>query len=332
MKRCPNCQRTYTDNSLSYCLHDGTQLIEEVVPPPYNPPPYNPGAYDTTPASRPGGPGPSRAQSSTPMVNQMRPSPTWSPMPVPQPRRRSVWPWVIGGVAIVGVMALGVLILILAIASRSTTANRNRNATSPPANRNANPANANVRSATTREFTDDFSVQSWGTGSSSFGDIRYKDGEYYMHANKGGYMVMLGPDRNYDTGTGTVRVTARSVDGVSPTAGYGLVVHAEKSRDKDEMLHYAFLIRTDEKPAYKVIQQRGGTQKPLTGWTRSAGIRSGTSTNRIEVRTMNEWLLFYINGQYLTRIMNTAGSLSGRVGLYTTDANEVAFDDLEIIR
>ncbi len=145
-------------------------------------------------------------------------------------------------------------------------------------------------------------------------------------------MFMLGPDSNYDSGSGTVRVTARSVDGVSPTAGYGLVVHAEKSRDTDEMLHYAFLIRTDEKPAYKVIQHRGSAQKSLTGWTRSANIRGGTNTNRLEVRTMNEWLMVYINGQYLGKVMNTLGSLSGRVGLYTTDANEVAFDDLEITR
>lgn len=332
MKRCPNCNRTFTDDSLSYCLQDGTPLVGTDVPPPsYNPPSYNttpryPRAPDTSPppqvAHRP----------DTPLVNQMRISPSWSPMPVLQPRKRSVWPWIIGGVAIVGFMGLGVLILILAIASMNTNSNnRNRNSNSRLVNRNANSSNANVKSATTPEFSDDFSIQSWGTGSSSYGDIRYRDGQYHMHANKGGYMVMLGPDQNYETGNGTVRVTARSVDGVSPTSGYGLVVHAEKSRDKDEMLHYAFLIRTDEKPAYKVIQHRGSTQKPMTGWIRSAIIRSGTSTNQIEVRTMNEWLMFYINGQYMTRIMNTAGSLRGRVGLYTTDANEVAFDDLEII-
>lgn len=331
MKRCHNCQRTYTDESLSYCLHDGTPLAgTEVSPPPYNPTPYNAGAYNTAPPSRPNAS--AAARNRTPMVNQLRPSPAWSPTPAMQQPRRSVWPWIIGGVAIVGVMSLGVLILVLAIAARSTNTNRNRRVVTPPANRNANPSNANARSTTAGQFSDDFSVPSWGTGSSAYGDIRYRDGEYHMHANKGGYMVMLGPDSNYDSGTGLVSVTARSVDGVSPTAGYGLVVHAEKSTDTDEMLHFAFLIRTDEKPAYKVVQHRGATQKSLTGWTRSSTIRGGTNTNRIEVRTLNEWLMFYINGQYLTRIMNTAGSVSGRVGLYTTDANEVAFDDLEITR
>ena len=329
MKRCPNCQRTYTDASLSYCLHDGTPLAATDVPPPppYNPPAYNAGAYTAPPPVRPT----PAARNQTPMVNQLRPSPAWSPMPALQPPRRSAWPWIIGVVAILGVMSLGVIILVLAIAARSTNADRTRRVVTPT-NRNSNSSNANIRSGTASQFSDDFSVPSWSTGRSEYGDIRYRNGEYYMHANKGGYMVMLGPDSNYDSGTGIVRVTARSVDGVSPSAGYGLVVHAEKSKDTDEMLHYAFLIRTDEKPAYTVIQHRGDARKSLTGWTRSGAIRGGTNTNRLEVRTQNEWLLFYINGQYLARVVNTVGSLSGRVGLYTTGANEVAFDDLEITR
>ena len=32
MKRCPTCNRTYSDESLTYCLHDGTALIPEVDP------------------------------------------------------------------------------------------------------------------------------------------------------------------------------------------------------------------------------------------------------------------------------------------------------------
>ncbi|MEO8435758.1 MAG: hypothetical protein ABI596_12740, partial [Pyrinomonadaceae bacterium] len=98
MKRCPNCQRTYTDESLSYCLHDGTPLAgADVPPPPYHPPSYNAGAPDASPPSLPGA---SSGHSNTPTVNQMRSSPAWSPMPVIQPPRRSVWPWIIGGVAI----------------------------------------------------------------------------------------------------------------------------------------------------------------------------------------------------------------------------------------
>lgn len=36
MRRCPTCDRTYPDDSLAYCLTDGSRLVETVSPPPYN--------------------------------------------------------------------------------------------------------------------------------------------------------------------------------------------------------------------------------------------------------------------------------------------------------
>src|SRR2546421_7180379 len=154
----------------------------------------------------------------------MRPAAAWSPMPmpIPPPQQRSVWPWIIGGTAIVGFMGFGLLILVLALANMNANSNnRNRAINSRLANRNANYANANVDSATTTQFNDDFSTEKWGTGAYSYGTLWYHDGEYHMHAINGGYIVMLGPTQAYETGNGIVRVTARSVDGISPTSGYG---------------------------------------------------------------------------------------------------------------
>jgi len=37
MKRCPTCQRAYTDDSLSFCLQDGTQLVRLSEPTPSDP-------------------------------------------------------------------------------------------------------------------------------------------------------------------------------------------------------------------------------------------------------------------------------------------------------
>lgn len=40
MKRCPTCNRTYTDESLLFCADDGTQLVNEAAPAePFNAPP-----------------------------------------------------------------------------------------------------------------------------------------------------------------------------------------------------------------------------------------------------------------------------------------------------
>ena len=64
----------------------------------------------------------------------------------------------------------------------------------------------------------------------------------------------------------------------------------------------------------------------------STAIRSGTNPNQLEIRIKGSELSFYVNGQYLTRISDTENFQRGRVGLYTSDTAEIAFDDLEITR
>src|SRR5258708_38674954 len=103
MKRCPQCNRTYTDDALSFCLDDGSPLA--AAPDPSATVQY-PQPRDTTPqptiAYNPNQPPPS-------------PPPAWSPMPPVQPQKRSVWPWVLGIGAVLFLMVIGVFILIFAI-------------------------------------------------------------------------------------------------------------------------------------------------------------------------------------------------------------------------
>lgn len=181
------------------------------------------------------------------------------------------------------------------------------------------------------QFIDAFSVQRWGTGRSQLGDTWYQNEEYHMRATRGGYLVMYSPNtKDYYDENATVRVGLRSVDGVSPNSGYGLIVHGEK---KNGLLEdYAFLIYNGDNPKYKIVQHKGGTETTLVNWTRSSAIRSGTSPNQLEVRVKDRTMEFYINGQYLTSINDVASFLRGRVGFYSSDTGEVAFDDLEIIR
>jgi hypothetical protein len=37
MKRCPSCERTYTDEALSFCPNDGTPLVTDTPPPSFDP-------------------------------------------------------------------------------------------------------------------------------------------------------------------------------------------------------------------------------------------------------------------------------------------------------
>lgn len=257
-------------------------------------------------------------------------------MPPPTPQKRSALPWILGIGAVLVFMVIGVVILIFAIASMTNTNNNNsNNSNSRVANRNANRNsnsetndNANTRS-TLSSYTDDFSKQTWGTGPSQYGNIFYQDEEYHMHATKGGFVVMYAPDKKeYYDENATVRVGLRSIDGNPPETGFGLVVHGEKKDGKLE--DYAFLIYSGTNPKYKIVVHKAGAESKVVDWTPTSIIRTGTSPNQIEVRMRDRKMDFYINGQFATSITDSEGYLRGRVGLYTSDAGEVAFDDLEI--
>jgi hypothetical protein len=331
MKRCPQCNRTYSDDALSFCLDDGTPLVSASAPSSFDPSAtvQYPQGRDTSPqptiAYGPGQPPPSS------------PPPAWSPMPPITPQKRSVWPWLLGIGAVLVFMGIGVVILVLAIASISSNndnnnnraANNSNNSNSRWSNRNSNAnLNANTRS-TLSSFTDDFSSEKWTTGPSQFGRVWYEDDEFHMNATKGGYIVMYAPDRpEYRDENATVRITARSIDGESPDAGYGLLVHGEKKSGQLE--DYGFLIYSGTNPKYKIIMHKTGAETKLVDWTSAAVIRTGTTPNQLEVRIRDRRLDFYVNGQFVTSITDSEGFMRGRVGLYTSDTHEVAFDELEI--
>jgi hypothetical protein len=340
MKRCPNCNRTYTDASLNFCLEDGTSLIDEVPASDPNATMRYPTARDTiepppTEIYRP----------DPPVVSQTPhppPPPQWASFPPPQQPRKSkaIW-WVLGGLAVVVVIGIGLVVMIIALASiSSSNANNNSNSNAGVIGRNANavvPLNANSPSRNDNSsnlpasFTDDFSEPKWGVGSSKFGDIWYADDEYHMRSKEKTYLVMYAPSNEYNTENATVKVTARSVEGGVPSAGFGLMAHCEQSKAK-QLEDYALLIYPGTEPQYEVIMHKAGNQTSLVSRTRSDAIRSGSNPNQLEIRIKGTELAFYVNGQYLTHVTDSENYKRGLAGLYTSDAVDVAFDDLEIVR
>ena len=339
MKRCPTCNRTYTDLSLNFCLEDGTPLTSDIPGVDPNatirypsardtaePPPTEIYRPTTQPTPRPAPPPP------PPPVQ-----PQWSPTPTEAPRRKSnaVW-WILGGLVALLVIGVGLVVMIIALASLSTNtngnlnANTNRNANVPAnVNANVNVANANTTVPPSGPFRDDFSEKKWAVGTSQFGRMWYDNDEYHMTSKDQTFIVMYAPSDDYNTENATVKVTARSVDGNVPSAGFGLMVHCGWSKSK-KLEDYALLIYPAEQPQYQIIMHRDGNQSELVTRTQSDAIRSGSSPNQLEVRIKGSELSFYVNGQYLTRITDTANYRRGRAGFYTSDVTEVAFDYLEI--
>ena len=150
-----------------------------------------------------------------------------------------------------------------------------------------------------------------------------------MHAIVGRYIVLYSPDKpEYHDDNATVRVGLRSIDGDPPSTGYGLVVHGEKKNDNLE--DYSFLIYNGPNPKYKIVLHRGGNETKMVDWTSSTVIRTGTTPNQLEVRIRDLKMDFYINGNFVTSVVDEAKYKAGRVGFYTSDKGEVAFDDLEV--
>lgn len=345
MKRCPSCNRTYTDVSLNFCLEDGTPLVSDAarVVDPH-------ATVRDSPARITNEPPPTEIYRQKPLLNQVagmaqpRPAaPQWSPMPATQPRKKSnaIW-WVLGIVAVLAVIGTGLVVMLLALASMGANENvDNTNTNSRVATRNKNTnANTNTASETNTNnnaaaelpssFADDFSGEKWRTGNFQYGDIWYDDDQYHMRSKEKTYLVMYAPSAEYGTENASVSVTARTVD-ASPTSGYGLIVHGEKSTE-NQLEDYALLVYTGSEPQYEVVMHKGGNQTTLVPWTKTAVLRSGTSPNQLEIRSKGDELSFYINGRFLTRITDKGNFKRGVAGLYTSESPEVVFDDLEIRR
>ena len=341
MKRCPVCNRTYTDASLNFCLEDGNPLVIDVARS------YDPHAtVRDQPPRQTSEPPVTEIYRQKPLLNQVpemnqprEAPPHWSPTPQLQPQKKSnaVW-WVVGGITVVGILGVGLIVMLLVVArlgANDNAGNDNANSRVVNSNRTANTnRSGNVDSNSSSlpaSLTDNFSEEKWRTGNFQFGDIWYKDDEYHMRSKDKTFLVMYAPLSDYATENATVRVTTRSVDGIGPTSGYGLIVHGQKSAS-NELEDYALLVFTGDEPQYQVVMHKGGNQNALVPWTKSTAIRSGTSPNQLEIRTRGDELRFYINGRYLTRITDSENLKRGVVGLYTSETSEVVFDDLEITR
>jgi hypothetical protein len=170
----------------------------------------------------------------------------------------------------------------------------------------------------------------WGKLDSAFGHGEYVNGEYRVNSKKSDnfYVIIRATavKDEYVTKNATTKITARSVSGESPYLGFGLIVHSAPEGLK---LDYAFVIRTGNNPAFRVVKHENKIETDIVDWTSSSLIRTGTQPNDLEVRSNGKTLEFYINGQYATSIADNI-STKGIVGLYTSGTPVVAFSDLKI--
>lgn len=141
MKRCPTCQRTYTDQNLSYCIDDGTPLSTDTAD------------DDTVVSPKQSGTTPAASDPQDWNSIAYRPPSAYTP---PASAKRRVWPWVVGllSLLILVVVGLGIAAAIFMPSIMRRSANRNdspvvitpsrNNNAAPIDNTNSNNGNANL--------------------------------------------------------------------------------------------------------------------------------------------------------------------------------------------
>jgi uncharacterized protein DUF4440 len=105
VKRCPTCNKTFTDRNLSFCIDDGTPLV-----PAADPPDEVTVVSSSTGEAADRSAGPSTAGGGA-SVPPYQPPGAYAPPGIPPPKRR-VWPWILGLL----------LLLILVIVGMGTVA------------------------------------------------------------------------------------------------------------------------------------------------------------------------------------------------------------------
>jgi Domain of unknown function (DUF4440) len=155
LKRCPTCKRIFTDPNLSFCTDDGTPLVR-VVDESAKETLLYPSGSDASPPGEPSTTG----EQAQPVYQS-----PGSYLPLGQPAKRKVWPWVVGILAILLIAIAGLGIAAAIFVPRMWRAAANENSSNAneraylPDNDNVNTdsnanANASDNSGEENENTD----------------------------------------------------------------------------------------------------------------------------------------------------------------------------------
>lgn len=315
MKICPRCQKTYTDESLNFCLDDGAVLNQsnesESSPLPTvllnQPRPTNP---NQPTGSQMGG------QSGWSNQNQFSMQP-------PAKSSKS-WLWVVGILGVLALICGGGFIGFIALVANVEDVPDNTDRVDLT-NARKTPTPTPTRTPDNRTKTKEIDLTAWAKGDTPLGVTEFKNNELIMGSKKKDYYyVILGAESD-KTENATTKVSVRNINEEDSSLGFGLIVHSDP---KPLVKDYAFLIDSENKK-YRVVRHQPQKETDVIAWTNSSAIKDGNEENILEIRDENRQMNFYINGQFITSVKNTDGYSNGVLGLYAGDAVQIAFSNLQ---
>jgi hypothetical protein len=313
MKICPQCSKTYSDDSLNFCLEDGSVLTAAMGQPP----------PDTVLLNQPRMTTPGQPMQSAPQA-------AWSTAPQQysmQPPKKSskTWLWVLlilGALVLVcGGGFVGFLAWIGSQADKASNSGSSSPSPTPPANKvfTSGPASD-------RKNVENLDLSKWVQTDQSYGFTEFSNGGLTMASKKkDSYFVLTGLAAEMSVNADS-QISVSNINNEDTTVGYGLVFH---SLTKPLAQGYAFLVDA-KKQRYRVVHHTPGKEEAVVPWTKSDAINDGTDANVLEVRDRTDTVDLYINGTKVNSIKNTYGAPNGVVGLYAGDGIKVVFRDFEI--
>lgn len=323
MKVCPKCHKTYTDDTLNFCLNDGAILDQASSTPETDeslPATVMMDAPRPTDQNPTGNKSPNQSFGGQAQYSSgTQPKSGWGSEPTHQinqtkPKSRA-WLWVLGIIFGVIVLCGGGTILLAVLANFDETPDK------PNINIKITPTPFNTPGSTFSEV-DMSQCESQATADSK---IEYKNGECIVSTlKKGFYFVIV--NSNYETDDKTTRLTVRNIDEKSTRMGFGIVFH---SKPQPLQQGYAFLIDSEGKK-YRLIRHVNLKEKVVINWKKSNAIKDGAQKNVLEIRTDNNKIDLYINGQFMESVKDSFGYGGGVPGIYSSDGIPIAFSDLEL--
>jgi hypothetical protein len=309
MKVCPKCQNKYEDETLNFCLDDGSVLTL-----------YNDAEIDP-PATVFMGPA-----NQTDINPQFGTNQNWQPSTSSQVsgtgNSRSML-WVIG--IVLGVILLcgggGVLGLFIigTIDDNSDSPRTEERIDSNGKDEKNESGDSSRKLVTTLDFSN---VEFENTKSIK---INLENNKLQLRTIDDYFYVFIFGD--FKSANASIKLTVENSSGRASTFGYGLVINSYP--DKAIESGYAFLIDS-VKGEYRFVRHSKQVETEIVKWTKSSAINKGTRPNDIEARIYDKNVKLYINGIFIRSEKMKSINSSNVAGVYTSDSIPITFSNMEL--
>ncbi len=311
MKICPQCQKSYDDMTLNFCLEDGSVLNDASA------------TVDQPPATVMMGDAPRTAPNQP--IGTQTDQKTLDAIPRYQSAASSgskSWIWVLGILLGVVLICGGGFVGLIAIGSMVEDEDTPIVDGKVP-NKPDTPVGDVPPTVDNRKLVHSHNFSKWNLGVKKGASATYENGELVIKTRRRSYYVLL--TKGYKTKNASVKITLRNIDNRAAPLGYGLVFHSDPKVLSSD---YAFLIRSDNQK-YRIVRHNNRKEITVIKWTRSSAINAGSKANDLEIRSDGRDTSFYINGKFIRTEKRLSGLSFGVAGIYTSSDSPIGFSYIE---